>query len=75
MHEGDYRSAPCQFCGRIFCSGFSLKRHVASVHRGQMAAAVAGESAAVAVNSGKVTGYNGDKVIVAVEFEKGDGLK
>ena len=35
IHGGNFRSAPCKFCGRVFCSGFSLKRHMASVHRGQ----------------------------------------
>jgi hypothetical protein len=27
------RSKPCHFCGLFFCSGFSLKRHMASKHK------------------------------------------
>ena len=34
VHLESYRSVPCQFCCRIFYSGFSLKRHLATVHRG-----------------------------------------
>ena len=36
QHGGKFRgSAPCKLCSRIFYSGFSLKRHMATVHRGQ----------------------------------------
>jgi hypothetical protein len=35
-HGEGPRSSPCEFCARIFCSGWSLRRHQASVHRDQM---------------------------------------
>jgi hypothetical protein len=33
MHEGKGRPIPCQYCGILFCTRFSLKRHIRSKHR------------------------------------------
>ena len=35
VHSGKCRSDPCKFCNRVFYTGFSLRRHLATVHRGE----------------------------------------
>jgi hypothetical protein len=36
IHDKTFRTNPCQYCGIIFCSRFSLTRHIASKHRGMV---------------------------------------
>ena len=33
VHLGKERSDPCKFCNKVFHTGFSLRRHLATVHR------------------------------------------
>jgi hypothetical protein len=33
VHDKSFKPGPCPLCGQAFCSPFSLKRHLATVHR------------------------------------------
>ena len=40
VHKGNCRSEPCIYCKRIFYTSWSLKRHLATVHRDEVGKAI-----------------------------------
>jgi uncharacterized Zn-finger protein len=66
VHDASYKPDPCRYCGQAFCSPFSLRRHLASVHRGQEANA---QAAAVKLERGEMAGKGPEEEAEEREME------